>query len=159
MQVIAIENGNMLSSIKYHRSDKKTFATYDPDYFEEENTIDDIGEDLKGDVGVENLDTELRTLLDKETHSQRKEKKEEEKGFLEKHFFLVIVGGCLAGIVLVIVLVSIILSLRGKICKKGRQTDEEDEEPEDVPAPVMTRDGNLSKREQRVLSLFMKSSK
>ena len=156
MQVIAIENGNMLSSIKYHRSDKKTFATYDPDYFEEENTP---GEQLEGDVGVKNLDTELRTLLDKETHSQRKEKKEEEKGFLEKHFFLVIVGGCLAGIVLVIILVSIILSLRGKICKKGRQTDEEDEEPEDVPAPVMTRDGNLSKREQRVLSLFMKSSK
>ena len=154
MQVIAIENGNMLSSIKYHRSDKKTFTTYDPDYFEEENTP---GEQLEG--GDENLDTELRTLLDKETHSQRKEKKEEEKGFLEKHFFLVIVGGCLAGIVLVIILVSIILSLRGKICKKGRQTDEEDEEPEDVPAPVMTRDGNLSKREQRVLSLFMKSSK
>ena len=160
MQVIAIEDGNWLRSLKYHKSNKKIFATYDPDYFEEENTA---GEELDGDVVEENLDrdTDLdtdkaRILLDRDTHIKRKEKKEEEKGFLEKNFFLLIAGGCLAGIVLVIIVVSIFLSLRGKRCKKTR--DEKDEEPEDVPAPDLTRDRNLSKREQRVLSLFMKSS-
>ena len=161
MQVIAIEDGNWLRSLKYHKSNKKIFATYDPDYFEEENTL---GEERDGDVGVENLDTAeteldtdtVRILLDRNTHIKRKEKKEEEKGFLEKNFFLLIVGGCLAGIVLVIILVSILLSLRGKLCKKTRV--EEDEEPGDVPAPDMISDRNLSNREQRVLSLFMKSS-
>ena len=157
MQVIAIENENWLSSIKYHKSNKKIFATNDPDYFEEEITVE---EEQVGDVGLENLDTDtkLRTLLDREDthHMNEQVKKEQEKGFLEKNFFLLIVGGCLAGIVLVIILVSILLSLRGKLCQT---TEVEAEEPEDVPAPVMTRDRNLSSREQRVLSLFVKSSK
>lgn len=156
MQVIAIEDAYLWSSIKYHKSNKKIFATYDLDYFEEENAI---VEEQDGDIvgGDTELDTEVRTLLDRDPHhTKRKEKKEEEKGFLEKNFFLVIVGSCLGGIVLVIILVSIILSLRGKLCKKTRAKEEESE---DVPAPVMTRDRNLSNREQRVLSLFFKSSK
>ena len=152
MQVIAIENENWLSSIKYHRSNNKIFSTADPNYFEEEITIE---EEQDGAVVVDNQDrdTKQRTLLLRaDTHHM----KEQEKGFLEKNFFLLIVGGCLGGIVLVIILVSILLSLRGKLCQK-RQV--EPEEPEDVPIPVTARDRNLSSREQRVLSLFMKSSK
>ena len=158
MQVIAIEDAYLLSSIKYHKSNKKIFATYDPDYFEEENTV---GEELDG--GIVGGDTELgtaevRTLLDRDTETlkKRREKKGGEKGFLENNYFLVIVGSSLAGIVLLIVLVSILLSLRGKLCRKTRAKDEESE---DVPAPTLTRDRNLSHREQRVLSLFLKSSK
>ena len=156
IQVIAIEDAYLLSPVKYHKSNRKIFATYDPDYFEEENTV--IGEELDEAIGGGDteLDTEVRTLLNRDTHTKRKEKKEQEKGFLEKNFFLVIVGSCLAGIVLLIILVSIILSLRGKLCVK---TQAKDEESEDVPAPIITRDRHLSNREQRVLSLFLKSSK
>ena len=179
IQVIAIEDLNWWSAIKYHRSNRKIFATYDPDYFEEEDTIE---EEVNGDVGVENMETEespslekdtqkkkqennfleknneteLRTSLNSDTSKKRKENKDQLKDFLKKNFFLVIVGGCIAGIVLLIIVVSILLYLWGKICKK---TKVEDEEPENVPSSIMTRDINLSQREERVLSLLLKSSK
>ena len=141
MQVIAIEDENWWSSIKYHYSDKKIFATYNPDYFEEE--------EVDGDVGVEKEDseTEVRTSLIMDTQKKPKEKKNQEENFLEKNFFLVIVGGSLAGIFLLILVFSILLYLMGKLCKKPRV---EEREPEDR---------SLSIREQRVLSLILKSSK
>ena len=146
MQVIAIEDENWWSSIKYHYSDKKIFATYNPDYFEEEDTSE---EEVDGYVGVEKEDseTEVRTSLIMDTQKKPKEKKNQEENFLEKNFFLVIVGGSLAGIFLLILVFSILLYLMGKLCKKPRV---EEKEPEDR---------NLSIREQRVLSLILKSSK
>ena len=164
MQVIAIEDPKLFSTTKYHRSNKKMFKTYDPDYFEEEDTIE---EEVNGDVGVENMETEespslekdtqkkkqennfleknneteLRTSLNSDTSKKRKENKDQLKDFLKKNFFLVIVGGCLAGIFLLIIVVSILLYLRGKLCKKTRV---EDEESEDAPSPIMTSDRSLS---------------
>ena len=148
MQVIAIEDENWWSSMKYHYSDKKIFATYNPDYFEEEDTSDSE-EEVDGDVGVEKEDseTEVRTSLIMDTQKKPKEKKNQEENFLEKNFFLVIVGGSLAGIFLLILVFSILLYLMGKLCKKPRVVEKEPE------------DRNLSIREQRVLSLILKSSK
>ena len=147
LKVSAIEDAKLFSPIKYHRSNKKIFKTYDPDYFEEENTVE---EEVDGDEGVRNVGTEVRTSLDRGTHKKKKEKKKEEKDLLGKHFFLVIVGGSLAGIFLLIIFVLILLYLRGKFCQKTRVENES----EDVPSPIITRDSrNLSEREQRSVSL------
>ena len=148
LKVSAIEDAKLFSPIKYHRSNKKIFKTYDPDYFEEENTVE---EEVDGDEGVGNMETEVRTSLDRGTHKKRKEKKKEDKDFLGNNFFLVIVGGSLAGIFLLIIVVLILLYLRGKFCQK---TLVENEESKDVPAPIIARDSrNLSEQEQRSVSL------
>ena len=148
LKVSAIEDAKLFSPIKYHRSNRKIFKTYDPDYFEEENTVE---EEVDGDEGVRNMETEVRTSLDRGTHKKRKEKKKEDKDFLGNNFFLVIVGGSLAGIVLLIIFVLILLYLRGKFCQK---TLVENEESKDVPAPIIARDSrNLSEQEQRSVSL------
>ena len=147
LQVIAIENAKLFSPIKYHRSKKKMFKTYDPDYFEEESSME---EEVVGDGGVENMETEGRTSLNRDTRKKRKEKKKEKKDDLENNFFPVIVGGSLAGIFLLIIVVSVLVYLRGKLCQKTRV---EEEESEHVPSPIMTRERSLSHHEQRSLSL------
>lgn len=147
LQVIAIENAKLFSPIKYHRSKKKMFKTYDPDYFEEESSME---EEVVGDGGVENMETEGRTSLNRDTRKKRKEKKKEEKDDLENNFFPVIVGGSLAGIFLLIIVVSVLVYLRGKLCQKTRV---EKEESENAPSPIMTREKSLSHHEQRSLSL------
>ena len=99
------------------------------------------------------METEVRSSLDRGTRKKRKEKKKEGKGPLENNFFPVIVGGSLAGIFLLIIVVLFLLYLRGKFCQKTRVENEESED-EDVPSPIITRDSrNLSEREQRSLSL------
>ena len=68
------------------------------------------------------------------------------KGLLEDHFLLAVVGGCLGGIVLVVVAISLVLTVVASL-----------EQP--PPDPVLnTEVRQLSSREQRVLSLFMKST-
>ena len=79
------------------------------------------------------------------------------KGFLEEHFFKILIGGCLGGILVLVVVISIIISVSKKVSKKTRAGRVDSEEP--TEPPVTSRAKNLSSREQKVLSLFMKSSK
>ena len=84
---------------------------------------------------------------------------EDEKGFVEENFFLIVVGGCLAGIVLMVVLISAIVMISLKIRNNKRLEAVSEPEAPAGPSPVLKRKNYLSSREQRVLSLLVKSGK
>ena len=60
-------------------------------------------------------------------------------------FLMLVIGGCIAGLVLVVALTSIVISIRINFCKKAQDR------------LLDTKVADLSYRENRVLSLFLKT--
>ena len=79
---------------------------------------------------------------------ETEEEKEESirKGFLEDHSSLALVGGCLGGMVLVVVLTSLVVTLRSS---RGRPP---------LDPLLHTEVSQFSSREHRVLSLLMRNA-
>ena len=184
-QVIAFENEGWMSPIKYNYSPKRTFKTsqqkYD-DYFgfdvqtNEDNVAIDMSDDtnyrvneMTGDTSTDEKETVVGITTNENVDggtaedgkvsflSQPKKKK---KGFFEENLFLMIIGGCVAGIILIVVLITIFTTINQKLCKKA-SAEALVEEPGDPggPPPVPRGYKILSNREQKVLSLLMKSGK
>ena len=146
VQVIAFENPTWILPIEYNYSPDVTFKTSQQKVQQiqaKTNLVEE--EDYFG------FDDNLNEGI--EAHE------EDEKGFVEENFFLIIVGGCLAGIVVMVVLISAIVMISLK--KRNNRRLEAVSEPEASagPSPVLKRKNNLSSREQRVLSLLVKSGK
>ena len=62
-------------------------------------------------------------------------------------FLMLVIGGCIAGLVLMVALTSIVISIRINFCKKAQDR------------LLDTKVADLSYRENRVLSLFLKTRK
>ena len=146
VQVIAFENPTWILPIEYNYSPDVTFKTSQQKVQQiqaKTNLVEE--EDYFG------FDDNLNEGI--EAHE------EDEKGFVEENFFLIIVGGCLAGIVVMVVLISAIVMISLKIRNNKRPEAVSKPEVPAGPSPVLKRKNNLSSREQRVLSLLVKSGK
>ena len=145
--MIAFENPTWILPIEYNYSPDVTFKTsrQKVQQIQAKTNLVEEEEDYFG------FDDNLNEGI--EAHE------EDEKGFVEENFFIIIVGGCLAGIVVMVVLISAIVMISLK--KRNNRRLEAVSEPEASagPSPVLKRKNYLSSREQRVLSLLVKSGK
>ena len=184
-QVIAFENEGWMSPIKYNYSPKRTFKTSQQksdDYFgfdvqtnednvaidnsddtndkDNEMSVDSSTDEKETAVGITTNENEDGGTADDGKVSFLSQPKKRKKGFFEENLFLIIIGGCVGGIILIVVLITIFSTVNLKLCKKA-SAEAQVEEPGDTggPPPVPRGYKILSNREQKVLSLLMKSGK